>query len=241
MLKLSQYILFLFFLLPAFGQPIIKINTGGAPIIDQYTWTNDKYYSGGTFFKSTNILPLNTSAIYQDVRYGTLFNYRIPLPNGKYNVILKFIEVVESATDRKFDVSINGIKYMTDYNILSDVGFNIPIDKSFIVTTENMNGLNIEFKSSVRSAIIAGIEIDQVPIDLLCNVRIKSLIYNLTTVQMSFDISDSTVNVASVLVFRNGLLMANTIDYYWETPLKITFYAIQQLEIEDIITIVYLY
>jgi hypothetical protein len=146
----------------SFAQSIIKMNCGNGPITDEPTqWTNDKYYSGGGFYTSTAILPIGTSKIFQTVRYGPSFRYAIPVPNGKYTVILKFIEVLEGVTTRTFSVSINGITVLSNFNIYNEVGYNTPLDKIFNITAENLSGIQIVFTQGSRSAIIAGIEVYQ--------------------------------------------------------------------------------
>jgi hypothetical protein len=79
----------------------------------------------------------NTAAptIYQSCRWG-VFTYTLNVPNGNYNVILKFAEISRFAAGaRQFNVAINGSPVLTNFDIFAQAGGAfIALDKSFPVT-----------------------------------------------------------------------------------------------------------
>lgn len=151
------YILFLNF---AFSQKIItRINSGGPTVQYQNTtWISDKFFiSGGTY---STITSNDVNPIYKDVRHGQ-FEYNIPVPNGKYKVVLHFAEVFPDYPNRLFHVTINDTVVLKSFNVWREAGdlTNVPVVKSFNVSTTNLSGINLKFVPGTKSAILDGIEI----------------------------------------------------------------------------------
>ncbi len=82
------------------GQVIVALNAGGAAYqsgegIQYLADASSGYVSGGTAYTTTNaIANTEDDVLYQSERYGN-FTYAIPLPNGFYNVVLKFAEIYQ--------------------------------------------------------------------------------------------------------------------------------------------------
>ena len=110
---------------------VLSINAGG----DNYTdWMGnafiaDQNYSGGNV--GSTDLPIGGTTddfIYQSERYGN-FSYALPLPNGNYFVILKFVETKWNESGKRvFDVWMDGKKVITSLDIYDKVGKNWSYD-----------------------------------------------------------------------------------------------------------------
>ncbi|MGB8323787.1 MAG: malectin domain-containing carbohydrate-binding protein, partial [Candidatus Acidiferrum sp.] len=126
-------------LLPPFS-PIL-VHSGGAAYTDTLgeVWTADTGFVGGNTASTTNAI-LNTPdpKLYQTERYGNS-TYTFAVPNGSYNVVLKFAEFYWTAAGKRlFNVSINGTQVLTNFDIVAAAGAPLTaIDKTFPVTVTN--------------------------------------------------------------------------------------------------------
>jgi uncharacterized protein YkwD len=119
------------------GSAATRINAGGSALTDAggATWSADTSYSGGSPWSTAqNIAGTNTPALYQTCRYGN-FAYTFNVPNGAYNVLLKFAEISRTATgQRKFNVVINGTTVLSNFDIVAAAGAPLSaVDRSFPV------------------------------------------------------------------------------------------------------------
>ena len=157
-------LLYILFLGCIFGQkPITRINAGGPTVsFENVTWISDKFFSSGGVYTTTISDGINP--IYKDVRHGQ-FSYDIPIPNGKYKVVLHFAEVFANYTNRTFNVTLNDSPILTNFNVYVEAGnqVNVPIVKSFDVTVDNLSGINLKFIPVTKSAILDAIEIYSPP------------------------------------------------------------------------------
>lgn len=110
-----------------------RVAAGGPSIVDSAgnTWAADTQYLGGYSYAATAVLPIAgtlDSALYQDERYGDLFNqnafsYSFPVPAGSYQVTLKFAETdFMAAGQRVFNVALNGVPVLSSFDIFQDAG-----------------------------------------------------------------------------------------------------------------------
>ena len=116
----------------------VLINAGGPGYTDPsgQSWSGDYAFSSSpTCSIGNNIANTNTPALYQTCRWGN-FTYAIPVPNGNYNVTLKFAEpAFTSAGQRMFNVLINGSPVLNNFDIIAQAGGPfIAVDRSFPVT-----------------------------------------------------------------------------------------------------------
>ena len=128
----------------------ILANGGGPGYTDSQgqVWSADKNFSGGTPASTThNIANTSDPTLYQTERYGN-FTYQFTVPNGGYNVTLKFAEIYwNSAGKRIFNVAINGTPVLTNFDIYAAVGGQYTaIDKTFSATTST-GAITIQFTS----------------------------------------------------------------------------------------------
>ena len=135
-------------LVPPFS-PIL-VHSGGAAYTDTLAqvWSADTGFIGGNTASTTsNIANTPDPKLYQTERWGN-FSYQFAIPNGSYNVVLKFAEFYFSKTGQRiFNVSINGTPVLTNFDIVAAAGTALTaIDKTFPVTVSN-NQITIQFTS----------------------------------------------------------------------------------------------
>jgi hypothetical protein len=118
-----------------------KINAGGPDVTTSIgAFTADNFYSPSPGFIYSTTQPINGTAddaLYQTERSATAangtFSYALPISNGTYTVVLHFAEIYQTAINtRLFDVSIEGVKVLDNYDIFKKVG-------NFTATTETFN------------------------------------------------------------------------------------------------------
>ena len=116
-------------------------------------------YTGGTAKSNTNAVSGTTEdQLYQEYREDPV-EYRYTLPNGDYEVTLRFAEfVVNKATDRQMRITIEGIVVEDTLSIYALVGKNAALDRVYQVIVSD-GELNVLFaknggkKKPVISAI----------------------------------------------------------------------------------------
>jgi len=143
----------------------IRVHAGGGAYTDTLgqTWSADTGFSGGNVAGTTSAIN-NTPdpALYQTERY-TAFSYQFAVPNGSYNVVLKFAEIYwTSVGQRIFNVAINGTQVLTNFDIVAAAGAPLTaIDKTFPVMVTN-GMVTIQFiPGSIDWPKVSAIEIAQ--------------------------------------------------------------------------------
>ena len=160
----------------------LRINAGGpAQTVNGVTWVGctglsacGGYVSGGFAYGenrsiSAPVTPAN-EAIYQTEwtggattgipAGGTAFEFRIPVPNGAYQVRLHFAELNKFAPGaRIFDVNIEGSPALSGFDVFSEAGGAQKAIVRSVNTTVSDGVLNIAFVRRVENAKISGIEI----------------------------------------------------------------------------------
>jgi subtilisin family serine protease len=143
----------------------IRIDAGGTAFTDTTgnSWSADRNFTSGATWSVANVIT-NTAnpVLYQTCRYGGAFGYTVSVPNGTYNVVLKFAEVSRSsAGQRQFNASINGAQVLTNFDIFAQAGGEfVAIDKTFAVSVTN-GQISIQFAAGAADLpMINAIEID---------------------------------------------------------------------------------
>ncbi|HWQ52581.1 MAG TPA: malectin domain-containing carbohydrate-binding protein [Bryobacteraceae bacterium] len=142
----------------------ILVNAGGPAYTDPSgaVWSADfGSQNGMTYANAVGIENTTNPALYQSLRWldGTLA-YQFTVPNGSYNVTLKFAEIYfGEPNQRVFNATINGSDVLTNFDIVAAAGGpRRAIDKTFPVTV--INGLiTISMVASVDAPQVNGIEI----------------------------------------------------------------------------------
>ena len=216
--------------------PVYRINAGGGAVTNSIgAFAADGFYSPSPGNTSSTGSPINGTTddvIYQSERYGAsgTLSYSFPLTNGQYTVVLHFAEIYfTSIGNRVFDVSIEGVKVLDDYDIIKKVGALTATTESFPVNMTDGN-LNIDFSSlpadgGANSPKISAIEIvrsssNQVPIGNAGPDRTISLPVNSTSLSGSSSDADGSISSYSwtqlsgpnTVTFSNGTVAAPTIS-----------------------------
>jgi photosystem II stability/assembly factor-like uncharacterized protein len=140
---------------------LLAINCGGPQYIDRagVVYLADTYFSGGLTYR--NPVPISGTEedpLYQTERFGN-FSYHIPLPNGNYQLTLKFAEIypyIYSPGGRIFSVKVEGKEVIQKLDLFAKAGKYRAYDVTLPVTVAD-GVLNIEFKTEVNSAKINAI------------------------------------------------------------------------------------
>ena len=163
-------------------QVLYRVNTGGNLVSGVPDWTADTKANPSPYLSPTSTntntaatsaaintthpsIPTGTpQAIFQSERFD--FNgqgemaYDFPVVPGQYEVRLYFAETWsggQGAGIRVFDVSIEGVTALDDYDIFADVGGYAGVTKSFSIVSDSV--LNIEFLHVTQNPAVKGIEI----------------------------------------------------------------------------------
>jgi parallel beta-helix repeat protein len=140
----------------------IRVNAGGGQYTDTQgnVWMADFGGSGGySYVVNTNIANTAEQRLYQAVRWhDRVLDYSFSVPAGTRTVILRFSETYfGSPGQRIFDISINGQKVLSNFDIVAEGGANTAVDKSFQVQSSGQ--ISIHMVSSVDDPVISAIEI----------------------------------------------------------------------------------
>jgi Malectin domain/Fibronectin type III domain len=151
----------------AVPQTVYQVNSGGGA---ENPFTADADFSGGSTSSTssyvdtigaTNPAP---QSVYQSERWGNM-TYTFPnlIPGASYRVRLHFAEIYwNAAGDRVFNVFINGVQVLTNYDIFADAGgIDIATVKEFTATANGSGQIVIQYvniagKDNAKSS---GIEI----------------------------------------------------------------------------------
>ncbi len=148
---------------------LFRVNANGPAYVDGNgdTWIADQYFTGGTTYVNNGLAIANTTddVLYQTERFGN-FSYNFPVTNGNFNVQLHFAELYFGAPgggpagngNRVFNVAIEGVAVLTNYDIYADAGAATAIVKSFPVTVSD-GTLNIVFTNVANNAKVSAIAI----------------------------------------------------------------------------------
>jgi hypothetical protein len=149
---------------------ILAGHTNGA-YIDRFgrAWQSDRYFQGGTVYESGNrpISGTRDPTLYQSRREGT-FSYDIPLPPGAYELRLHFAETLYGEnnvagggeTSRLFDLYINSVEAMRQFDVIGDVGSSAADIRAFKDISPAADGkLHLKFEPYSNPAFLNAIEI----------------------------------------------------------------------------------
>jgi len=98
--------------------------------------------------------------VYQNIR-DRVFGYRLNVPNGTYDVVLKFREgEIKEKGRRVFDISLEGKKVAEKVDIFGRVGADRALDLRFRKVAVEDGRLEIDFADRIHYPAIAGIVIE---------------------------------------------------------------------------------
>uniref|UniRef100_UPI001CD62DB8 malectin domain-containing carbohydrate-binding protein n=1 Tax=Cesiribacter sp. SM1 TaxID=2861196 RepID=UPI001CD62DB8 len=148
-----------------------RINSGGGDISTSIGVFNaDAYHSGGNVANkySAAIAGTTDDLLYQTERYASSKNgtiqYSLPVSSGQYTVVLHFAEFHWTAAgQRVFDVSIEGLKVLDNFDIVAKAGANTATSEIITATVADgvlnilLNGAAAE--GGVDRPKISGLEV----------------------------------------------------------------------------------
>jgi len=150
----------------------VQINAGGPAVAP---FVADVDFNGGATINHANTINLNgqpnpaPAAVYQTARVtatagaGTTFSYTIPgfTAGSSHTVRLHFAETFWTAAgQRVFNVSINGVQVLTNFDIFKMAGGqNRALIESFTANANSNGQYVIVFTSVTDKALVSGIEV----------------------------------------------------------------------------------
>jgi beta-galactosidase len=149
----------------------VRIKAGdltGYVTADSQRYGSDMYFSGGEG-KGVNAPDtpserrINVGAsdprLYDSFREGQ-FSYRVPVPDGKYKVTLRFAEPTAAAAgERVFDVSVNGKRLLKHVDLFSAAGGKLKAVDETVQAKAEEGALLIEFQPVKGQAVVSAISI----------------------------------------------------------------------------------
>jgi hypothetical protein len=131
-------------------------------------WSADRAYSpgswgyvgGSSYGVSDPIANTQDDPLYQSQRYGD-FSYKFDVPNGRYDVTLHFAEIYYPAGPggRRFDVYIEGLRVLDDYDIYVVAGQHVAVAVTFPDVLVTDRQLTIDFVTITGNAKVSAIDI----------------------------------------------------------------------------------
>jgi hypothetical protein len=148
----------------------LYINAGATDYTDSQNkkWVKDApFVNTGNIFDApgtTDILSTTEDGLFRSERWdastGEELKYSIPIPNGQYQIKLYFAETwVKTVGGRVFDVKVEGVTVLNDYDIYSQAGaFNTAVIET-VTTTVSDSMLTIEFIHGVQNPKVCAISV----------------------------------------------------------------------------------
>ena len=148
---------------PAPADFVLAVNAGGGEYTDGrgVRYLADQYSNGGGInLTDTVILGTADPFLYLTERSGR-FSYALPVPNGSYDVTLRFVENTFSANNQRvFDVHAEGRVVLSALDIYAVSGKNTALDFTFTVSVAD-GVLNFDFLPRIGDAQISAIRVVQ--------------------------------------------------------------------------------
>ncbi|MBI4601196.1 MAG: PQQ-binding-like beta-propeller repeat protein [Planctomycetes bacterium] len=146
----------------------VRINCGGGEFAGQdgAAWGRDRFFTGGSeaIWFAGEVAGTEDDLLYHSERYfppeeASSAAYRIPLLPGRYRLTLHFAEVYfQEPGMRRFDVRVEGAKFLDDYDPRERVGFAAADRQSHDVDVTD-GVLDIEFVPRVENPKVSAIEV----------------------------------------------------------------------------------
>jgi hypothetical protein len=151
----------------------LRVNAGSGVYTDTLgaVWQADRLYSaglwgavGGQLYTVTSVIAnTDDDKLYQSERWG-MSEYKFDVPNGQYQIELRFAEIYENAVGRRvFDILIEGSSAAYHLDVFAAAGGRYKAyDRAFIAAV-NDGQLNIGFANVVGAAKISALRVTLLP------------------------------------------------------------------------------
>ena len=136
---------------------------------DHQRYGSDMYFSGG---EGRGVNLPDTAAdkrvsvdaadprLFDSYRVGT-FSYRVPVPDGKYKLVLRFVEPTASAAgERVFNVSVNEKPLLKKLDVFTVAGGKLKGVEKNVKAAARDGALVIEFAPEKGEAVVSSISIE---------------------------------------------------------------------------------
>jgi hypothetical protein len=148
----------------------LAINSGGSSYrtTGGKTFSSDVYYADGapTMAVTGDVLNTTDDVLYHTGRSGPAFSYGLPSGNGTFDVTLHFAEtyygkqVAGGIGSRKFNVYLEGVKQLSDYDIFAKASGAMRAVKETRRVTVSDGVLNLYFaKGLAGNAYVSAVEV----------------------------------------------------------------------------------
>ncbi|MGI9456489.1 MAG: malectin domain-containing carbohydrate-binding protein, partial [Aeoliella sp.] len=169
------------------GEVVYRVNAGGSGLTGSPIWESDAELSPSPFLSNSSSnsgasstalavdlndpsVPVGTPmALFQSGRFdlagGGEMTWDFPVAAGDYEVRLYFAEIWvygQGVGLRQFDVAVEGITVLDNYDVFAEVGGYTGVVKSFAVANTDGN-IDIDFLHEIENPTIKGIEIISAP------------------------------------------------------------------------------
>jgi hypothetical protein len=157
------------------------------------------------------------------------------VPNGTYNVVLKFAETSVTQTGQRiFHVRINDQTVLTNFDVLASAGgANIALDKQYTVAVST-GQLEIVLVSAAGAAMLSAIQVTETPAQSPYDVVAK--FHGMAGIS-SFSLPDTPM-IGTLRVYRNGLLLSDVGDYFLSDN-QLWFQPEQALQATDLVQVIF--
>jgi hypothetical protein len=154
---------------PGAGTLVRAINAGGGAAGSYIADTNfdqgNQFTDGSATIDTSGGFDSHPApqAVYQSVRWNPQFTYTIPglTAGAHYTVRLHWAELTfNGANLRKFNVAINGVAVLSDFDVFANSGYRRALGRSFTATANGSGQIVIAFtRGSVDNPFVSGIEV----------------------------------------------------------------------------------
>ena len=153
------------------GSPFRRLAVSAGAIVqyidpDTLVWCEDRTYASGAWGAVGGTTGLNGSwvnrstedPLYQTYRQG-MSAYRFDVPDGSYEVQLRFASPGGTVGSRVFDVALNGATLASGLDLVAVAGANTAFDLTGLVDASGGGGLTVGFTPRSGSPVISGIDV----------------------------------------------------------------------------------
>jgi len=144
----------------------VRVGSGdvaGLVSSDGARYGSDAFFSGGEGRNLKGAVKTPSGAddpeLYTSYREGA-FSYDIPVPDGRYDVRLRFVEpTAGKAGERVFDVAVNGAVALPAFDVFAAAGGKaVAVDK-VVKAVASGGHIHLDFKPRAGQAVVSDIEV----------------------------------------------------------------------------------